>query len=210
MVMLSIGAFQPIYILFLTWLIWGFQSMTLLGFMAFLMLFLGSIIISIRQTSGITANYLVLTSFSSFMFSLDYIFSKLVFFHEPFLQGLIWMRVASFLLILLFLFDKDLRNQLFEKKISLNKKTGLLFLFTQGAGSVANILQSLAIALVPVTYLAVVNSLRGLQYIFLFIITLFLSFVFPKILQEDTSRKIIIQRAISMTLIVAGLAMLIF
>ncbi len=208
-VMTTIGALQPVVILILTWIFFGFQTITNINFLAFVILFIGSIVISIEKTFKITGNYLVLTLFSSLMFSFAYVFSKLVFLNQSFLQGLVWMNIFTFLFILIFLFDKELRGQIFSKKITLNKKTGILFLFSQSAGGIANILQSFAISLSPVASLAIMNSLRGVQYIFLFIITLIFSFFFPKILKEDISKRIILQKTIAIVLIVFGLGTLI-
>ena len=208
-VMTTIGATQPIIILILTWIFVG-TVVTGANLLAFIMLLLASIVISMEGKFKITGNYLILLVFSSLMFSLDYIFSKLVFFNMSFLQGIVWMRIFSFLFVLIFLFDKSLRIQIFSKKTTLNKKTGLLFLSTQSAGGIAGLLQSFAISLAPVSYLAIVNSLRGVQYVFLFIITLFFSFFFPKILKEDISKKVILQKTIAIILIVIGLAFLIY
>lgn len=208
-VMTAIGAVQPIFVFMLTLLFWGAQVITGMNFLAFILLLLGSILISFEKKFKITGEYLWLVLFSAAMFSLDYIFSKFVFLHQTFLQGLIWMRIISALLVLLFLFDKNLRAQIFEKKVALNKKTGFLFLFSQSAGGVANILQSFAISIVPISYLAIINSLRGIQYVFLFLITLFFSFFFPRILKENISKRAVIQKVVSVLLIVAGLAILV-
>ena len=206
----TIGAIQPMLILVLTWIFWGPQIMRKMDFLAFIMLFLGSIIISMEKTQKITVDFLKLSMFSSLMFSLDYVFSKFIFLNQPFLQGIIWMRIFSFLFVLIFLFSKEFRKEVFTKQTILDKKRGFVFLFAQLSGGIAYFLQSFAISLVPIAYLAVINSLRGVQYIFLFIITLFFSFLFPKILKEKVSKKIIIQKTISILLIVSGLAILIF
>ena len=136
---------------------------------------------------------------------------------RPFLQGLIWMRISSFLLALCFLANKKFRQDLFSsvsfnksrEKLKTNEKTSLLFICFQASGGLAGILQSFAISLAPISSLAIMNSLRGVQYIFLFLITLFFSFFFPKILKEDISKKSIIQKTIAIIFIVAGLAVLI-
>ncbi len=208
-VMPTIGAVQPILILVLTWIFWGFQVISVLNFLAFMLLLFGSIIISVEKKLAITINYLLLTMVSALMFSLVYIFSKMVFLRLPFLPGVVLIGLGTFFFTLVFLFDKGLRSQIFSKKMALDKKTGIIFLFTQSAGGIANILQSLAISLVPISYLAIINSLRGIQYVFLFIITLFFSTFYPKILQEDISQKIIIQKTIAIVVIVFGLAILV-
>jgi hypothetical protein len=114
-----------------------------------------------------------------------------------------------FLFALIFLLSKANRKDIFKKQNILNKKTGTIFVFTHLSGGTANILQSLAISLAPIAFLPIVNSLRGVQYAILFLLTLLLSFFFPKILKEDISKKIIIQKSISIILIVIGLAILV-
>lgn len=208
-VMPVVGALQPLLILLLVWIFWGTQIMTGANLLAFILLFLGSIVISVNNKFKVSWHYLSLLLFAAFMFSLDYIFSKLVFLDQPFLQGFIWMRIFSFLFVFLLLFDRELRKELFTKKNNLDKKTGSIFLLTQSSGAAATILQSFAISLVPVAYLAIANSLRGVQYIFIFIITLFVSYFFPSIVKEDISQKVVIQKIIAILLIVAGLGMLI-
>lgn len=206
-VMTTLGAFQPILILVFTWIFFG-SLITGMHFVAFILLFLGSIIVSLEKKFTVTINYLLLVLFSSLMFSLDYMFAKLVFLDQPFVQGLIWTRLAIFLIVLVFLFDKELRSLIFAKKVHLDKKTGGLLLFAQSSGAIAGFFQSLAISLVPISYLAILNSLRGIQYVFLFGLTLFFSIFLPHILKEDMSRKVIIQKIISIILIVLGLVLL--
>lgn len=208
-VIATIGATQPIFIFLLTILFWGPQAMSSIDVLAFVMLFLGSLIISVEKTSKITASYLKITMLSSAMFALDYVFSKFIFLNQPFLQGIIWMRIIFFLAVLVFLFKKSYRKEIFSKHLISDKKTQAVFLFAQGCGGIANFLQSFAIYLAPIAFLAIINSLRGIQYIFLFIIVLLASFFFPKFLREEISKKIILQKAVSIILIAAGLAILV-
>jgi drug/metabolite transporter (DMT)-like permease len=208
-VIATIGATQPIFIFILTWLFWGPQAMARADILAFILLFMGSIIISIEKNSKVTGDYLKITIFSSIMFSLDYIFSKFVFLDMSFLQGIIWIRILVFLLVLVFLIKKDSRKEIFSKQMILSKKTQAVFILAQAFGGLANFLQSLAIALAPVVFLATVNSLRGIQYVFLFLMTIFASIFFPKFLKEELSKKIIIQKVVSIILIAIGLAILV-
>lgn len=207
-VMTTIGATQPIFIFALTWIFFGPQTMSKTNILAFILLLLGSTIISVEKNSKITGNYLKITIIASLFFSLDYVFSKIVFINTEFLPGFIWMRIFVFLFALLFLLSKANRKNIFERQNILNKKTGTIFIFTHTSGGVANILQGFAISLVPVAFLPIVNSLRGIQYVFLFLITLFLTVFFPKILKEEMSRAIILQKIVSIILIATGLALL--
>lgn len=208
-VMTTIGAMQPIFILFLTWIFWGFSVITQIEILAFCLLLLGSVLISYEKKSTKSNGYFKIAIFASLFFSLDYIFQKFIFLHQPFLQGFIWMRIFSFCFMMIFLFSKNLRKDVFAKKENIihNKKIGLIFICSQASGGIANVLQGFAIALAPVAFLPIINSLRGVQYIFLFLITLFLSLSFPKILKEETKKGIIIQKIISIIIIAVGLAL---
>ncbi len=208
-VITTIGATQPVFIFALTWLFWGPQIMSKTNILAFAILLLGSIIISIEKSIKLTADYLKITILASLMFSLDYIFSKFVFLDLQFVQGFLWMRIFIFLFAMLLLLSPKNRKEIFEKKNISDIKTNLIFFCTQSAGGTANILQSLAIFLAPVAFLPIVNSLRGVQYVFLFLMTLFLSYFVPKILKEEISKAVIIQKIVSILLIASGLAILV-
>ena len=69
-------------------------------------------------------------------------------------------------------------------------------------------MQNLAIALVGLAFLPFLNALQGVQYIFLFLIIIFLAKKFPKISEEKLTKKIILQKVISIILIGLGLAIL--
>ena len=209
-VMTTIGATQPIFIFVLTWIFWGPQTLPAIDIVAFVILFLASILISLEKNAKNTGDYLKITIFSSLMFSCDYIFSKFVFLNQPFLEGIIWIRLAVLALALLFLLSKKARAEIFAKQVVLDRKTQLTFVATQTAGGVANLLQSFAIFLAPIAFLPIVNSLRGIQYVFLFIMTIILSYFLPKILKERITKRIIFQKVFAIVLIAIGLAMLSF
>lgn len=208
-VMPTIGGLQPLFILVLTWLFWGFQHISGWQYVALVLLVLGSITISLEKKLSLTRQYLKWTVFSSLAFSLNYVFSKLVFESVPFLEGLIGILGFTLLFVLPMLFDRSLRHEVFAKKGTFNKKTGMIFLLTQSSGGLANFLQSWAISLAPVSLLAMVNALRGVQYVFLLIITLGVSWFLPKFFKEEISTKIIFQKVISMVLIGLGLAIIV-
>lgn len=208
-VMATIGATQPIFIFLFSWIAWGPQTMSGASILAFVLLFLGSILISFEKSFKTTGEFLKLTIISSLLFSLDYIFQKFIFLNQPFWQGLIWTRIMMFLIVLVFLLPKKSRQEIFSRKGILNRKTGTFFIIAQTSGGVANILQSMAIFLVPVGLLPILNSLKGVQYVFLFLMTLFLSFFMPKILKEEISKTIIAQKIVSIILIAGGLVILV-
>lgn len=208
-VMSAMGAVQPIITLVLVGIFWGFEAITSTNLIAFALLLLGSILISLEKKLKITWEYILLAVGAAIMFSLVYIFSKMVFTEVSFLRGLILIGIFNFLFALCLLYDDKLRGQIFSKKAALSKKTRMLFLFSQSAGGLANLCQSFGIFLAPVSGLAIINALRGVQYVFLFLITLFFSRFFPTIFKEDISRRVIVRKMISILIIVVGLAILV-
>ena len=205
----TIGATQPILIAVLSFLFWGYQQINSKDILAFIILLSGSILISIDRNLKITRKSMEIGLITSLFFSLDFIFSKFVFSDMSFWPGFIWMRIFSFIFVLIFLFDKRFRKEIVEENSGISKETGILFLFTQAAGGAANILQSWAIFLVPVTYLAVMNSMKGIQHVFLFLMVVFISHFLPKVLKEETSKSVIFQKIVSILLIGLGLAILV-
>ncbi len=208
-VAVTMGATMPIFVFVLTWLFWGQQIIDKTNILAFVLLLSGSIIISFEKKFRVADGYLKITLLASFIFSVDYVLTKIIFSTEPFLLGLFWMRMFAFLFVLFFLFSKNARKEIFSKKSFLNKKTATLMAFTQTAGGTANILQAFAISSVPVALLPILNALRGIQYAFLFLITLFFSIFLPKVLKEDISKKIVLQKTAAILIIAAGLALLV-
>lgn len=208
-VMPTIGGLQPLFILVLTWVFWGFQNISIWQYVAFGLLLLGSLVISVEKKPSLTTQYLKLTLFSSFMFSLNYVFSKLVFEALPFLEGVIWILIFTFIFVLPMLLDGNMRSQIFTRKSTFNRRAGVIFLLTQLSGGVANLLQSLAISLAPVAYLAIVNALKGVQYVFLFLLTLLFSIFFPRIFKEKISKKVLAQKIVSIAIIATGLVILV-
>ena len=72
----------------------------------------------------------------------------------------------------------------------------------QGFGALGTILQNYAVSLGSV---ALVTSLQGLQYGLLLVFTTIGSILLPKIIKEDMSKSIVIQKALSIILIGIGL-----
>ncbi len=83
-----------------------------------------------------------------------------------------------------------------------------IFIANQTAGGGATILQNWAISLAPLSYVAVINALQGVQYAFLLIFTTFISLKFPHLLKEKISKGILFQKISAILLIGAGLVML--
>jgi len=139
----------------------------------------------------------------SLFFALCFVLTKYVYLMLPFWTGFIWIRISAFLIALFFILFKEVRKEIFSKKSSFSKKTSAFFLFNQGMGAGAFILQNWAIALAGLAYLSIISALQGVQYVFLFILTML-------ILKEGLSKKVILHKFFAIILIGIGLAFLAF
>ena len=175
---------------------------------AFLLLVAGSILISVKRGKTISFKSLVFSVLAAFLFSLSFVLMKGLYLELPFWTTLIITRVGAFLVSLLFLFDQGTRAAVFQKKPTFEKKTGIIFLANQGVGTLATLLQNWAVAIAPISYLAIINALEGTRYVFLFGLSIILSAKFPKIAEEKISKENILQKTIAILIIISGLVLL--
>ena len=175
-------------------------------------LIVGSFLINYESQKKISKKSLIFSSLASFFFSLHFISAKYIYINYSFLSSLIWINSGGFLMALIFfLIFKDIKKELFVKKEVFNKKTIFIFIGSKILSGIGGLLQKFAIFLAPsLTAVAIINGLQGIQYGFLLVIAVFLSLKYPKILKEEVSKKVIIQKAFSILLIVAGLIIISF
>lgn len=205
----AIGGISPLFVFGLTYFFSGGEkSLGLWELTAFLCLLLGSVLITIEQAKKISFESFKISAVAAFLFALLFVLSKYIYLIMPFWTGFIWIRIGAFLAALFFVFTKEVKREISSGKLTFNKKTGALFLSIQAIGAMAFILQNWAIALADFLYLSIISALQGLQYAFLFIFVIFLSFKFPNILKEEFSKKVIFQKITAILFIGSGLAIL--
>jgi len=200
----ALGGLVPVFTFLLVYLFSG----EFLGFketIALVLLVIGSVLITYVPKKKIISESLKISAIGAVFFSLVFIMSKYVYIALPFWTGFIWIRIGVFLTALFLLFSARVRKDVFGKnKSSFNKKTGTIFVVNQLVGAGAFVLQSWSVALVPLVFVSIINALQGVQYIFLFIFSLF----FLKSLKEDISKRIIIQKIIAIIIIIIGLVII--
>ncbi|OGF26588.1 hypothetical protein A2477_01685 [Candidatus Falkowbacteria bacterium RIFOXYC2_FULL_47_12] len=226
-----VGAFIPIFSFLLAYVFLG-EVLTRQQLLALFVLIAGGILISAKQREisfmRKCANYcramfgfvigktyaedhpvrrLIVNSLvSAFIFAAYYVLIKYVYLHQPFLGSYIWTRLGSFAGALGLLLVPAYRHLIFEKKRRAEAVRSLpLFLSIRFLAVIAFILLNYAIALGNV---ALVNALQGVQYVFLIFIILVLSEQYPKILREEMSRKILLQKFIGVLMVSVGLYLL--
>jgi len=208
----AIGGLVPLFTFGLVYIFsFGKESLSFSEATAFILLVFGSILITLEKEKFINRKSLQISILAAFLFSLSLVLTKYVYLAQSFWSGFIWIRIGGFLMALCFFyFMPEIKEEIFKRKSTFKKKTIGIFLLNQAAGGGAAILQNWAIALAPLAYVAIINALQGIQYAFLLILTIFLSLKFPQILEEEISKKILIQKIFAILLIGIGLILLVF
>lgn len=209
-VMPAAGGMTPFFSALLVFIFSGGKAtLTNSEYLAVALLILGSILITYQKSQKISAKCFLISCFAAILLAFYFVSAKYVYLGQPFWSGLIWIRIGGFLTVLFFLFSAEVRKQIFAPKSGPKKQgaTAVLFFGNQAVGAGGNLLQSWAVALSPLVYVTVINALSGVQYVFLFIFSIILSLKFPRVLKEDVSRKIIIQKITAIILISGGMAL---
>ena len=212
----AVGALTPLFTFGLIYLFtFGQESLSFQELTAFVILVLGSILITFQKEKLTSLRGLRFCFLAAFLLSLSFVLIKYVYLAQSFWNGFIWRSIGGFLMAICFLFFfPEIKKEVFQMRENPpaggSKKTAAIFLLNQVAGAGGAILQNWAIFLAPLVYVPLINALQGIQYAFLFVLTLFLSFYFPHILKEEISREIVFQKIIAIFLIVGGLALLAF
>jgi len=227
-----IGALIPIFSFLFSYIFLGY-SLTERQLLSFIILIIGGILISIKHTrfyavrevmerfrnifgnilGGIHAQYrparrLILNSVTSALFfALYYVLIKYIYTNQPFIGGFVWSRLGTFVGVIFLLFVPDWRRLIIKhQKGAKTPRNLIFFLSVRILAALAFIMLNWAISLGNV---ALVNSLQGVQYVFLMLLVLFLSAKFPKILKEELGGGVLLQKMIGVVLISLGLYMLI-
>ncbi len=227
-----VGALVPIFSFLFSYIFFR-EILTERQFLAFFILISGGILISVKYTrfykareilnkfrsilgkilGDIHAEYrparrLIINSIiSALFFATYYVLIKFIYLNQPFIGAFVWSRLGTFIGALLILFVPSWRRLIIERQRGVKTPKNLLFfLSVRLLAALAFIMLNWAISLGSV---ALVNSLQGVQYIFLFLLILFLSTKFPKILKEELGRGVLLQKIIGVILVSLGLYMLI-
>ena len=196
------GGLVPIFSLILAY-ITRLERFDLKELVAFGLLVAGSVMMAFKKTdSGWHAKAWRNATIAAFLFALSFILTKYSYNHTNFISGLIWTRLGLAIGALSLLLSKNARKHILgaPKKVSTGNK--LLFYSAALAGAGGSFLQNYAISIGSVV---IVNALQGVQFVFVLILSLFLSEFYPKILKEEVNVNILIQKILAIVLITLGL-----
>lgn len=205
-----IGGAIPIFTLILTYLILP-TRLTTDQLSAFALLVIGGVIIvwprkkKNNQEAIIVslASRMPVALLSSFLFAGSFVLTKYIFNLQPFVNAFLWTRIGGFIAALSLLPWVGLI--VFSRQGIPQWRTLGLAGISKFFSVSAFLLLNYAIFLGNVT---LVNAMQGVQYFFLLLIAIFLSHKFPKVLKEQVTREIILQKIIAIIFIILGISIL--
>lgn len=176
-------------------------------------LILGLIVLTLPDWKGeLTYKEIFYELLSATLFALSYILIRKAYLQWDFVSVLVWSRMVLIPVGIIIFLIPNLRKKIFSSnnsgpRLNIFSKAGLLFLFGQAAGGSSELLITFSVALANP---ALVNSLQGTQYIFLFILGLILSTKFPHIYKERLTFINLIAKGLGILLVGIGLFTLAF
>ncbi|MBN1778830.1 MAG: DMT family transporter [Candidatus Buchananbacteria bacterium] len=189
------------------------ERLGLYPFIGFALLVIGGIFVSIEYSVdkklGETGFWFSLLT--GIFFGVAYTATKHIYDDQGFISGFIWIRLFSFVGLLLFLFSKKDRGYL---KHSLSRQAPIrqginkyILLGGQASSAVGFLILNYVISL---SSPAIVLAAQGLQYAFLFVVGLILTKWHPHIIEEKITWPVVLQKTFSIIVICAGLAIISF
>ncbi|MCL4387275.1 hypothetical protein M1307_02680 [Patescibacteria group bacterium] len=162
------------------------KSITNPEILAVIVLIFGLIFLTIFEWRGkITPKEIFYEVLSAVLFAISYLILREAYLRQDFFTVLVWSRVILAPVGILIVLIPASRRIVFSKNensFSLFSKPGIIFLAGQSAGGISELLITFSVSLATP---ALVNSLQGSQYLFLFVASLFLGKKFPEIFKEQ-------------------------
>src|SRR3989344_97890 len=151
---------------------------------------------------------------ASLFFANSYLVLKMAYDMGEFLSVMVYSRLILIPALIIILLLPNLRKLVLghtadtsKPRFSFLSKSGVLLFFGQAAGGLSGLLLTFAISL---GHPALVNSLQGAQYIFLFIFSLVLGKYFPHVFTEKLTRLSFFGKITGIILVGIGLALIAF
>jgi drug/metabolite transporter (DMT)-like permease len=201
-----VGGLTPVFILILVFIIKK-ESLSPAQILSFCLIVAGSFLISLEKKRGkiLLKGGLWLAIISAFLFSVSHLLSQAVYLKQGFISGFVLARIGGCLGALALLLWPQMRNKLLLDLKKPRPQKALIFFVGQTCGALNFILFNFAFTIGPI---ALISALQGTQYVFLFLMVLFLSQQAPNLIKEKINGPIILQKIISVLLIAVGIGIL--
>lgn len=176
--------------------LWFGEIFTFITYIGILLLIGGAILINFKDCFAIGATFWIMIVAALFL-AMSRILMKYVLISADYWTVFAWGRIGMFLICvpLIFIYLKDFKNSF--SSATLISSSEILNIF-------GVLLLTIAVSLAPVT---LVGSLTTLQPLFLFFITLTISYFKPTLLFEQLNRKEVLIKAVSIVMIILGVVL---
>lgn len=204
-----IGGLSPVLVLFFSFFFLA-EKLDWLQLMAFFFLVLGGFFISLENGKDGFKEKLKnvkVVIWAIILSAIYWVSAKFAFNAQGFITGFIWTRLGLVLISALILFFPDWRRQIFGSIRQTTGKVSILMVSGKFLASFGSLFVHLALSRASAP---LVQALQGTEYVFLFLLTVFLSKKFPEILKEKLNITIIFQKTAAILFICVGLAILAF
>lgn len=202
-----VGGISPILIFIFSLLFLGEQLNTSF-LIALLMLISGSILLSFIKDGErfkFGKHFFLHSFLAAFFFALSYGFTKAVFLNSTFLNGFIWIRTGTLFCVLIVFLIPAWRQIVLRGAQGFTKNVTILFVSNKVISAIAHVVLNYAIMLGSV---AIVNALQAVEYAFIFVLTLGLSYFLPRVFYESFSFKVLVPKMIGIALVSFGVILL--
>lgn len=205
-----VGMLNPLFALILGGLFLG-QLLTKTQYLAFFILIVGALMLTFNlwfKNIQLEKKIAWMVA-AGFLFGLSYVFLREAFLGSTFLNGLIISRATAGFLALALLTVPNIRKEIFSFHQTGNKITSKATLTLLGSGQVMGATSGLLITFaISVANPALVNSLFGVQYLVILLISLLLAKNHPHLLDETLTKGVISQKIIGALVLSLGLYLL--
>ncbi|OGC62704.1 hypothetical protein A3J33_03535 [candidate division WWE3 bacterium RIFCSPLOWO2_02_FULL_53_10] len=186
-VITTVGALIPVFTLLLS-VIFLDEFLGPFQLLGFFVLLLGGIAVSSGENvrKKYTFELFNHAAQSAALFAISFTLMRFVFLTEPFLNGIFWIRVGGILGALSIIAVPENFRRIYWATKKIPKTAPVPFLFNQGLGGVGGLLQNYAISLGSA---ALVGAIQGVQYAFLFLLSLTLMRYFPQLKESENIRQ---------------------
>lgn len=177
--------------------------------LAGILIVIGSVVLSYELNPGKKKFKLKLVALmigACFFYSINAVIFKSIAVDEGFTTSLFWDMAGKFIFgVILFVSLKSYQTEFIGMIKNNGVKVVILNVINEIIGLVGEIATVFAVLLAPV---AMVQSLTGLQPVFVLIIGIFLTLFFPKFAKESLSRNHLLQKIIGVVIVTVGVFLL--
>lgn len=201
-----VGSMVPVAVFILARFVLG-ETLGAAQLVGFALVVLGTAILAEEGNAKhrLATHAIVLGLLAAVLFGVSHVAAKYLYTVHPFASGLVWRGIASitaaFFLFLIPVNRRRIVAEVTDKEV----RTEGVFLLGQGFAGAGFLLFNYALSLGSAT---LVNALAGVQYAFLFLATIVLSRLAPKVVKEPLARRELVMKSVGIVLVAAGLATL--